>query len=156
MSSRMRRPETVTLHITRGDWLLVKKHLTAGEQRQIFRRMMTAKDGTAIESVNIGLSKMIGYLLDWSITDADDKPVVIRDQPDDVVAAALDNLDVDSFREILQAIEAHEDAMEAAREAEKNSPDGVSTSSPISPSANTSGGGMTMPTISIPTYAGSS
>lgn len=156
MSSRMRRPETVTLHITRGDWLLVKKHLTAGEQRQIFRRMMTAKDGTAIESVNIGLSKMIGYLLDWSITDADDKPVVIRDQPDDVVAAALDNLDVDSFREILQAIEAHEDAMEAAREAEKNSPDGVSTSSPISPSANTSGGGMTTPTISIPTYAGSS
>jgi hypothetical protein len=140
MSSRMRRPETVTLHITRGDWLLVKKHLTAGEQRQMFKRMLTAKDGTAVEPISVGLSKMVAYLLDWSITDADDKPVVIRDQPDEVIASALDNLDVDSFREIRQAIEAHDEAMDAAREAEKNDQAGESTSSPISSSASEPGG----------------
>jgi hypothetical protein len=154
MSSRMRRPETVTLHITRGDWLLVKKHLTAGEQRQIFRRMLHG--GNSIDSVNVGVSKMIGYLLDWSITDADDRPVVIRDQPEDVVATALDNLDVDSFREILTAIENHEEAMDAEREREKNDRDGVKTSSPLSPSASSSGGDTTTSKTLTLTSAGSS
>jgi hypothetical protein len=150
MSSRMRKPETALLNISRGDWLLVKKHLTAGEQRQMFRRMLTAKDGTAVEPISVGLSKMVAYLLDWSVTDADDKPVVIRDQPDDVVASILDNLDTDSFREIRQAIEAHDEAMEAAREAEKNSQDGGRESSPISPSANEPGGLSNTLTISTP------
>jgi hypothetical protein len=140
MSSRYRKPETVLLNISRGDWLLVKKHLTAGEQRQIFRRMLTANGGTAIEPVNVGLSKMIGYLLDWSITDADDQPVVIRDQDDDAKAAALDGLPPEDFKEILTAIEAHEDAMEALREQEKNDRDGAKASSPISPSPRPSGG----------------
>jgi hypothetical protein len=150
MSSRMRRPETVTLHITRGDWLIVKKHLTAGEQRQMFKRMLTAKDGTAVEPISVGLSKMVAYLVDWSITDADDKPVVIRDQSEDAIAAVLDNLDIDSFREIRQAIEAHDEAMDAAREAEKNGQDGGSISSPISPSAATSGGATNGLTNSTP------
>lgn len=141
MSSRIRRPETVKLDISQGDWLLVKKHLTAGEQRQIFRRML-ASDGS-IEPVNVGLSKMIGYLVDWSITDPDGKKVEISDQSDDVVAAALDSLDVDSYREILTAVETHEKQMQAVRDAEKNGKDGVSTSSPISPSASSWAGGDT-------------
>src|SRR5687768_15086196 len=100
MASRRRRPETATLHLSRGDWLLVKKHLTAGEQRAIFKRMMLFADGTPqIDPVQVGLSKVIGYLIDWSITDADDRPAVIRDQPEDVVAAALDALDTDSYTE---------------------------------------------------------
>jgi len=122
MSSRMRRPETARLSITNNDWLLVKKYLTAGEQRAIFRRMM--REGVSgddrIDSVRVGWSRMIGYLLDWSITDPDNKPVVLLDQPDEVIGAALDALDTDSFTEILQAIDAHIDAMDAAKELEKN------------------------------------
>lgn len=128
MSSRMRRPETVKLEISRGDWLLVKKHLTAGEQRAIFRRMM--KDGITgdtIDSVRVGWSKMVGYLLDWSITDADDKPVVIREQPEEVIGAALDALDIDSFAEILKAVETHEAAMAEERASEKNAAAGTSS-----------------------------
>lgn len=135
MSSRMRRPETVKLDITRGDWLLVKKHLTAGEQRGIFKRMMMdGLSGPHMDPVKVGVSKIVGYLLDWSITDADDKPVPIRDQPEEAVIAALDALESDSFAEILKAVEDHETAMEQARAAEKNGQGGESKSVAISPS----------------------
>ena len=121
MSRRTRRPETTTLQISQGDWLLVKKHLTAGEQRAIFRRMMRdGITGEQIDSVRVGWSKMIGYLLDWSFEDADGKPIIIRDKSDNEIGQALDALDVDSFREVLKAIEAHEEVVAKELEAEKN------------------------------------
>jgi hypothetical protein len=139
MSIRYRNPETETLQISRGDWLLVKKHLTAGEQKRMFRRMIDP--GGGIDPVNVGTSKLVTYVLDWSIDDASGKRVPLLDQDDTAKAAAFDNLPSDDFREILNAVEAHEAKMDAERSAEKNSLDGVSTSSPISPSANTSAGG---------------
>lgn len=130
MSSRMRKPETTLLQITQGDWLLVKKRLTAGEQRKMFDRMMSG--GLSIKPVNVGIAKIQAYLLDWSITDADDKPVVIQDQGEDVLASALDNLDPDSFKEILHAIEDHMEAVEKVDSEEKKLRAGVSASSPTS------------------------
>lgn len=147
MSIRYRNPEEVKLEISQGDWLLVKKHLTAGEQRRMFKRMMNA---TGIEPVNVGLSKMVSYLLDWSIDDAKGKRVVLENQDDEAKAAILDNLPAEDFKEILQAIEAHEKAQDAKRTAEKNDPDGATPSSPISPSAAPSGGdtnGLTTSTL---------
>jgi hypothetical protein len=139
----MRRPEVVKLEISRGDWLLVKKRLTAGEQRQIFKRMMTMTgDGPRMDPIAVGLSKMVGYLLDWNITDSDDKPIAIRDQPEDVVAAALDALDYEDYQEIQEAIEAHIDAMDKLRAEEKKLNGGASKSSTISTSPATSDGGM--------------
>ena len=66
---------------------------------------------------------MVVYLVDWSITDADDQPVIIRGQSEDVVADVLEMLDVDSFSEILKAIETHERTMEdwSARRKKKRS-----------------------------------
>jgi hypothetical protein len=145
MSSRMRKPETAKLDITRGDWLLVKKHLTAGEQRSIFTGMLR-EDGEAIDRSKIGLSKVAGYLLDWSVTDSDDKPVVIFGQSTDVIEAALNALDIDSFTEIMEAVEAHIAAMEKVRAQEKKGPDGANGSSAISPSvASTTGDMVTSP-----------
>lgn len=96
---------------------------------------MMREDSDRIDSVKIGISKMVAYLLDWSGTDADGQPILIRDQPATVVVSALDALEVESFTEILRAIEAHEDAMEKARVQEKNGQAGEIASSPISPSA---------------------
>ena len=77
MSIRFRHPETLRLALTRGDWILVKKHLTAGETRRVFRRMIRqGATGDEIDSLQVGLSKMIVYLLDWSFHDADGNPVV--------------------------------------------------------------------------------
>jgi hypothetical protein len=142
MSSRIRRPETLRLALTRGDWIVVKKHLTAGETRRVFRRMIRkGATGDEIDSLQVGLSKMVVYLVDWSITDADDQPVIIRGQSEDVVADVLEMLDVDSFAEILNAVEAHERAMEAEREDEKKTATGTSKSDPTWPSLVSLDGG---------------
>lgn len=144
MSSRIRRPETLRLALSRGDWIVVKKHLTAGETRRVFRRMIRkGATGDEIDSLQVGLSKMVVYLVDWSITDADDQPVIIRGQSEDVVADVLEMLDVDSFSEILKAIETHERTMEAEREEEKKTGNGNPKSDPTWPSPGSSAGGMT-------------
>lgn len=133
MSSRMRRPETHKIEISQGDWLLVKKHLTAGEKRSMLAQMMGAH-GPRIDPTRVGLSRIMTYLLDWSFSDAEGKPVVIRDQSLEVLEAALDALDPESFAEVLKAIEVHDDAMEKARAEEKNAQAGESGSSVTSPS----------------------
>jgi hypothetical protein len=144
MSSRIRRPETLRLALTRGDWIVVKKHLTAGETRRVFRRMIRkGATGDEIDSLQVGLSKMVVYLVDWSITDADDQPVVIRGQPEDVIADVLEMLDVESFAEILKAIETHERTMELEREEEKKTGNGSNKSEATWPSPGSSDGGMT-------------
>lgn len=133
MSRRMRKPETTRLEISQNDWLLVKTHLTAGEMRGVMAGMIRhGVTGDQIDLSKVGLSKVVGYLLDWSIEDADGKPVVIRDQPTPVVEAALDALEPESFAEIRHAIERHEAAMEQVR---KNDRDGATVSSATSPSA---------------------
>ena len=67
----------------------------------------------------IQIAQCIVYLIDWSIPDAAGRPVVIRDQPYDVVAAALNNMQSDAFAIIREAIEAHAAAMAAERDHEK-------------------------------------
>ena len=117
MSSRIRQPEIVRLEISEGDWIEVRKYLTAGEVRRMHARMMHAlPDGKMeIDRLLVRLAKTTAYLLDWSITDANDRPVIIRDQSDETVAAILDMLDPDAFEEIWRAIDAHEDRVEAEK-----------------------------------------
>src|SRR5262245_21636130 len=96
MPSRMRRPETLRLPLSDDDWIDVKKHLTAGEQRRVFARMVrkwTQGEAAELEPTQAGLSLMVGYLLDWSIQDADGNAVAIRGKSPDVIAAMLEELD---------------------------------------------------------------
>jgi pectin methylesterase-like acyl-CoA thioesterase len=113
--SRFLKPEVVRLNLSHGDWITVKRELTAGEQRRVFAR--TAKPVNAGEKVEIdlekaGLCKMVAYLIDWSFTDDAGKPVAIRDMPAEYVMDMLNNLDGESFTEITAAIDAHEKAVE--------------------------------------------
>lgn len=144
MSRRMRRPETVRIPLTRGDWILVKKHLNAGESRQAYTRTLktiaAGGTGAEIDPMQIGLSQAVEYLLDWSFEDPEGNVIQIRDQPAGVIEAALNGLDQESYLEVVAAIEQHDDKMAAERAAEKNVPDGETPSSPISPSPNTSAG----------------
>ena len=135
--ARTRHPESVRIDISGGDWILVKKHLTAGEQRLIYSRMMRADPAAigVIDPLKVGIAKLLGYLLDWSFVDADGKPMVIRDQPEPMVTAQLDALDAETFSELVAVVDAHADAMRLEREREKNGQDGAIVSSPISPFA---------------------
>lgn len=140
MGSRYRRQEEVRLDISEGDWLLVRKHLTAGEEREAHARVIKAGsfrqgEKPELDLEQLGIAQAVSYLLDWSITDADDKPIRIRDQSYAFVSAALKNQTPESLREILEAIQAHDAAMLDARDQEKKLPAGASGSAPTSTSA---------------------
>jgi type II secretory pathway predicted ATPase ExeA len=140
MSSRFRKPEEQRLELSGGDWLLVRKHLTAGEERAAHAHLMKAGTFRAggerpeIDYEQLGIAQAVSYLLDWSLTDADDKPIGIRDQSYEFIAAALRGMTPESLAEILAAVQAHDAAMTAAREGEKKRPVGATASPPISAS----------------------
>ena len=84
MGSRYRKQEEVRLELTGGDWLLVRKHLTAGEERDAHAKVikagtMRSGERPELDLEHLGIAQAVSYLIDWSITDADDKPIRIRD-----------------------------------------------------------------------------
>jgi hypothetical protein len=136
--SRFVRPETNKLDLSDNDWLLVKRRLTAGEQRRAFARhikVMRPGQPAEVDPEAVGLGLMTQYLLDWSLADDTGRVVLIRDQPTSVVEAALTSLDPASFREIYDAITAHVERQQLELDAEKKSRDTVSNYSAISGSA---------------------
>jgi hypothetical protein len=135
MASRVVRPETQTLQISGGDWLLVKKRLNHGERQEAFaRRYISDIFGQRVNLALAGMDPVLAYLVDWSLTDLDGHVIPIRGKPYDERVTALNSIDGESFAEIRTAIEVHEAAMTSAREVEKNGQDGAKESSAISPS----------------------
>jgi len=109
--SRFLKPEIVRINLTRGDWITVKKQLTAGEKRRAQARMVKraiAGQPIEVDLEKAGVTNLVEYLIDWSFTDDAGKPMAIRDMPADYVIDVLNNLDSDSFDEITDAINAHE------------------------------------------------
>jgi hypothetical protein len=136
--SRFVRPESEKLDLSAGDWLLVKRRLNAGEQRAAFAatvKRMVVNEPTELEPEALGLARMVAFLLDWSLRDEAGGIVPIRDQPAGVVKAALLALDPESFREIHDAIMAHELRQVALLDEEKKRTDGGSRLLVISKSA---------------------
>lgn len=129
-SSRVRRPELDVLEISRGDTLTVKKFLTAGEFRELIREstkpvrldaasVASGDMGFEIDPVESGIAIIVAYLVDWTFTDFDGRPLVIRDQPPATVRAMLDLIDADTYMEVQNAIQKHDQSMRAFAAAEK-------------------------------------
>lgn len=145
MASRVRRPDIETLPISGGDTLTVKKFLTAGEFRALVRSVtkpVTLDAGGVpghdisleIDPIESGVATVLAYLLDWTFTDFDGRPLVIKDQPPAVVRAALDAIDADSYMEVQKAIQAHDQTMRAFAAMEKKTGAGSPTPVPTLPS----------------------
>jgi len=134
MGSRFVRPETVKLDLSNGDWILIKKRLSSGEQRDAFSRAyVQGEDGKfVVHPGRIGLSMVSAYLIDWSLTDTSGEQVVIRGESTAIVEQMLNGLGTEDFDEIRIAIDAHEQRMVAEREAQKKTRSGVTASSAIS------------------------
>ena len=123
MASRVRRPDTDILPISGGDTLTVKRFLTAAEFRELIKAstkpVRVGGGGPAtdialeVDPTESGLAIILAYLLDWTFTDFDGRPLVIRDRPREVVRAALDIIDGDSYLEVQRAIQDHDTAMRA-------------------------------------------
>ena len=115
--SRFVTPAEVRIAISDGDYLIVKNRLNAGETLDMYARMRGADE--KVDPLKFGHAVIGAYLLDWSITDDDGRVVSIRNQPPDVVAGALTNLEYPDYQEILAAIQAHEQTIAAARQEKK-------------------------------------
>lgn len=128
---RFVKPNTVRLDVSGGDWIEVKRELNAGEHRRVFGRMvkeMKAGQSATLDPEQIGLTKLVEYIVAWSFEDDRGRSV-------DVSESAINNLDAETYRELQQLIDAHEDGIDAEIEARKNDQAGEKASSPISPSA---------------------
>lgn len=112
----------------KGRYIDVKKRLTAGESRKMFAQVvrdMTAGERARLDPERIGVSKLLAYLLAWSLTDDDGHPVPFSPE-------ALDSVDPDVYADMIKAVDWHEEVQDAARSAEKNGPDGATPSSTTS------------------------
>jgi hypothetical protein len=124
--SRFVRPETRTLTLANGDQLIVRARLTAGEQRAQYARAYTpGPDGRlVVNPLMVGVGGVVAYLLDWNLKDDAGQAVPIRDLSAADLHQVLDSLDPADFAEIRAAIEAHEQTMQAERDAQKKMPNG--------------------------------
>lgn len=148
--SRVVSPDVDRLDISNGDWLLVKKRLSAGDQQDGFERAyLKNPDGSYVLSpegkmivspANSRMSIITSYLVDWSLVGLDAKPLNIRGVGIAMVEAMLRALDSDSFKEIYEAIDSYDTKQAAARAAQKKILNGAAESSKISPSPTASDG----------------
>lgn len=119
------RPDVKRLDLTDGDFLDVKKRLNTGEYRSmVTKQYQTSGDRMSINLDQMGLSKVIAYVVGWSFVDLSGAPLPVNEQ-------TIKASDPDVFREVLEAVEGHEAAMDAEREQEKNAKAGMSLSAAI-------------------------
>lgn len=134
---RLVEPETQRLSISDGDFLDVKKRLNHGEHDDYLARIspyQTPGEPFRMETRQIRTSKVLAYLLGWSLTHKGQPIPYDVDMPENTRLATLNSLDTASFAEIFKAIEAHETKVEQEDEARKNGTGGATGSSAISPS----------------------
>ena len=123
VTSKFVRPESIRVPLQSGDWLQLKKRLTAGETRRLIAASIppgkTLLTMTDTEPLKAGVALVVAYLVDWSLVDPDGEPVEIRGEPAALLEQRLDDLTSEAFNEILGAVAAHDKAMSDERDAEK-------------------------------------
>lgn len=124
--------EVVRLSLSDGDWIDVKKVLNAGEYRKLVYAQFkdTAEgDKVILDHAQVGIAKLLAYLLGWSFVDRDQRPEPYSlDLPEATRRNLIDNLDQATYRELLAAINAHEERQELELTAKKNAPATVKAS----------------------------
>ena len=80
-----------------------------------------------LDPLFVGAAKIAEYLVNWSFVDEDGRPVAVS-------PSAIDNLDPDTYREIREAVEAHEEKVDQEISERKNVPSGAPSYEPTSPS----------------------
>src|SRR5262249_45027294 len=118
--SRFVRPETVTIPISDGDTLTVRKQLSYGERRAMFARWYDlGATPVRVNTLQTGIALVAAYLVDWTLSDEEGQKVPIRGLSIDELVTVIDQLHPDAFAEIKTAIEAHIEAIDAAEAQEK-------------------------------------
>jgi hypothetical protein len=116
-------PSIVRLPLSDGQWLDVKQELTAGEERAMFAAMGELRPETRLAGSGVREQWIVAYVLAWSLTDDEGRPVAFS-------AGALDALRGARLAEIWDAINAHDERVRDARDEEKKTRDGINPSPP--------------------------
>ena len=118
--SRIVRPDTVTLPISEGDTITIKRRLSAGDRLDALQRMYRDTDrGRLWDPVQSGMALMLAYLVDWTLVNEDGSRLSIAGKSPTELEAILRLLYFEDFAEIRDAINAHDDAMAAERAEQK-------------------------------------
>jgi len=134
----------VRLQLSGGDWVLVRKELSYGQQRRLATAGLTgvpaalaadgAGPGLSVDWARYEVERVVTWVLDWSFRDSDGDAVVVSRE-------AIENLHPDTAAELNRALDAHVAAQEG--KARPSSPAGAparSSSAATSPSAGPSAG----------------
>jgi len=109
--------ESVRVPLSEGDWLELRSELNAGEYVDLLNALADRKP----------FSKILAYVLDWSLVGLDGKSLPWDvDGPEHVRRDTVRSLTKATLRELVATVDRHELAQEAALEAKKKVP----TSSP--------------------------
>jgi hypothetical protein len=125
------------LPLSDGDWVLVRRELTFGQQRRLAAAGLTGIDTAAptgerlrVDLAAFDIEKLVTWVMDWSFTDEDGTHL-------DVSRERIEALTPETAREITEALDAHIEAQEGKKgPAATGSPKPAATSS----SANASAG----------------
>jgi hypothetical protein len=119
--SRVVQPEMVRLPLSDGDFIDVKRELTAGEYYDLL----------LAQSERQSFAKILAYVIGWSLVGANDAPIPYSlDLPHNERRDTVRSLDTATVRELTAALDKHEAAVEAARAGKKTTPAGTATPSP--------------------------
>ena len=110
---RVVQPAIVRLTLSHGDYVDVKQELNAGEYFDL----------VIARTERQPFAKILAYVIGWSLCGADGKPIPYSlDAAEPVRRDTVRSLDTGTARELLAVLDKHEQAVEAARDAKKNTP----------------------------------
>jgi hypothetical protein len=110
---RVVQPDVVRLLLSGGDFLDVKRELNAGEYYDLILALTERKP----------FAKLLAYVVSWSLVGANDTPIPYSlALPDTERRDAVRALDTATMHELIAAVDKHEQAVDAARDAKKNTP----------------------------------
>jgi hypothetical protein len=137
--NRFVRPDELTLSLTHGDTITIRRELTHGERLASYGRAYRLVTGELVrDPLLTGMALVTSYLLDWTFQGEGDRVVPIRGLTFEELADTLNAITDESFVEILDAIKAHE----AVLAREKHRPEVLPPSAAISTSPVGVDGGM--------------
>jgi len=132
MGIRFITPETITLPLSDGDSITIKKQLSHGERDAMFK--------LARDRENLRTAEVVAYLVTWSA-----RIPYALDMTEQERVDIINGLDADSFDEIQAALVAHIDGERKKKQTTGNGSSAISTS-PAAVIGATSGSESLTPT----------
>lgn len=130
-------PRTVILPLDYGWTVTVWDELTHGQYTTMRSRMFTEGDAGTLrpDPTRYFDGLVVAYLVDWTLTDAQDQRIDIRGLKPDALQEAFGNLRQFAALEVQRAIEAHHERVTAAIADLKKTAAGAPPSATTSPYA---------------------